>query len=138
MRHLGRGFMPLAPAAVAALLAAGAPGAGADTLQVTVHPVTTSADFHETTPRLGNDGISEVVVYRRSAIVGNAIRPGDISLQRLSGQGVPMGPPAGEHDVDGLTDDFLTTSAALSSSTAPSIAQRATASSACTTSSPPR
>ena len=112
MRHgIGHAWMTLVPVVTAAMLAAGTLSARADTLQVTVNAITTSADRFDTTPRLGNDGLSPDLVYARQDIVGHTLLPGNIYYQRLSSGGVPIGPELPvSTDTDGSTDDQLTDS----------------------------
>jgi hypothetical protein len=47
---------------VAACVLAGLPVAGADTLAVTLTPMTTTSLSHETTPSLGHDGLTPIPV----------------------------------------------------------------------------
>jgi len=62
----------------------------ADTLNVTEHRITSSTAW-ETTPRLGNDGISDLVTFTRSDLLpGGSMGKGDIWFQRLAG-GAPLG-----------------------------------------------
>src|SRR3989344_8981262 len=64
--------------------------AGADTLQTHEYAVTASGSW-ETTPRLGNDGVSELVVFTRADLLADgSIGKGDIFYQRLAG-GAPDG-----------------------------------------------
>jgi len=66
--------------------------AAADTLTVTERAVTATSSW-ETMPRLGNDGLSDLVVFTRSDMLpdGNMAK-GDIWYQRLL-DGVPVGAP---------------------------------------------
>lgn len=70
------------------LLAIGVP-AYADTLQITTNQITSSASV-ETTPTIGNDGTSDLVVYTFHA-TGSS--PGDIFYQRLNADGSASGAP---------------------------------------------
>src|SRR6185295_16994626 len=80
----------------------------ADTLHVTIEPVTFTTDASETTPTIGDDGISKVIVYARRPIVGGEAQPGDIFYQRITSQGVRMGAPVRVSiDVGDATDDRL-------------------------------
>jgi hypothetical protein len=63
----------------------------ADILVVTIEPVTNSPDASETTPAIGDDGISKVVVYANQPIVGGVAQAGDIFYQRITDRGVRMG-----------------------------------------------
>ena len=76
----------------------------ADTLVATEHQITTT-DFYETTPTLGNDGVSDLVVYtKRPLLGGGALGAGDIWYQRLD-DGAPSGLPV--RVTPGPTDDQL-------------------------------
>ena len=69
------------------------------------HRVTRHADY-ETMPRLGNDGISDLVVYTRRALLpSGAFDQGDIWYQRLRADGTPAGSPV--RVTSGTTDDQL-------------------------------
>lgn len=64
--------------------------ASGDTLSVTEYPVTATASW-ETTPRLGNDGVSDLVVFTRSDLLADgSMGKGDIWFQRLA-SGAPFG-----------------------------------------------
>lgn len=52
----------------------------------------TNTTAWETTPRLGNDGISDIVTYTRRALnPDNSMEPGEIYYQRLDASGAPAG-----------------------------------------------
>jgi hypothetical protein len=96
------------PLVAIALVLAGTPPAGSDTLEVAVRTITNTINANETTPALGQDGITGVVVYTRSELVGGLPRPGDIYYQRVSDQGVRMGSPIHvSNDVGESSDDRL-------------------------------
>jgi len=81
-----------------------APIVSADQLVTTMHPTTSSLDF-ETTPTLGNDGSTDIVVYTvRERMADTSFGPGDIWYQRLV-DGAPSGEP--EQVTSGPTDDQL-------------------------------
>ena len=62
-------------------------------ISVEEHPVTATARW-ETMPRLGNDGVSDLVVFPRGDMLPNdAFGKGDIWFQRLDSDGVPSGVP---------------------------------------------
>jgi hypothetical protein len=84
-------------------------GAGAgDTLEATVHVITATMNARETTPTLGDDGLTKLVVYSRSELVGGVPQPADIYYQRLSNQGVRLGSPIRvSTDVDDSSEDRL-------------------------------
>ena len=66
--------------------------AAGDTLQATEYAVTSTASW-ETMPRLGNDGVSDLVVFTRSDLLPDGLLcKGDIWFQRLAG-GAPDGAP---------------------------------------------
>ena len=93
-------FLPLV--FLAGLLAI--PDAWADQLH-TVERQITSSTAYETTPTLGNDGTTDLVVYtKRDLLAGGAVTPGDIYYQRLVG-GAPSGAPV--QVTSGPTDDQL-------------------------------
>jgi hypothetical protein len=76
----------------------------ADQLRTTERRITSSAAY-ETTPTLGNDGTTDLVVYTlRSVLPGNTLGPGDIYYQALDG-GAPTG--AAVQVTSGPTDDQL-------------------------------
>jgi len=80
----------------------------ADTLEVAVHPITNTADANETTPTLGADSITKVVVYSRNDLSGGTVHPADIYYQRTSDAGVKMGSPIKvSTDVGESSDDRL-------------------------------
>jgi hypothetical protein len=66
--------------------------AGADTLEVEEFQVTSSSAF-ETTPTLGNDGNSDLVVFTVQPMVSGSPGPADIWYQRLDANGAPDGLP---------------------------------------------
>jgi hypothetical protein len=73
-----------------------------DTLQTTEYRIT-SSDAFETTPTLGNDGTTDLVVYTQKAVLaGGELGPGDIWYQPLDG-GAPNGLPV--QVTSGPTDD---------------------------------
>jgi beta propeller repeat protein len=75
---------------VAAVLAA-APAAGE--LRPLLESQITVSSANETTPTLGNDGVSDLVVYTVRAILPDGSDgPGDIWFQRLTPMGEPTGP----------------------------------------------
>ena len=79
--------------------------ASADTLVTTEFQVTATADDVETTPRLGNDGVSDLVVFTRFDLLpGGAYGPGNIFYQRLV-NGAPLGAPV--QVTASVTDDQL-------------------------------
>ena len=51
----------------------------------------TSSSFHETTPSLGNDGISDLMVYTSQELLPSGLTPGKIFYQRLYTDGSAMG-----------------------------------------------
>jgi PKD repeat protein len=74
---------------LACALAAGA--AYGDTLETNEFQITVSS-ANETTPTLGNDGTSDLVVYTMRVILPDrTLAPGDIWYQRVAG-GAPIGP----------------------------------------------
>jgi hypothetical protein len=80
----------------------------ADTVQVTISPITNTDSTLETTPRIGDDGISRLVVYSRQELVGGVARPGDIYYQRVTSGGVRMGSAIRiSTDIGEATDDRL-------------------------------
>ncbi len=87
---------------VAALLLGGPAAAHADTLVVSTHATTDTDDQQETTPTLGNDGLSNIVVYTH---VPNGSVLGDMHYQRVTATGVPLG--AAERVSSLATDDRL-------------------------------
>lgn len=84
----------------------------ADTL-VTHHYAVTATSSWETMPRLGNDGVSDLVVFTRSDLLpdGTATK-GDIWYQRLAG-GAPVGPAvqvtsdALDNQLDDVSGDYI-------------------------------
>jgi hypothetical protein len=81
------------------------PTTWSDILNVTEHQITSSPGYYETTPSLGNDGVSDLVVYaKRELLAGGALGPGDIFYQRLA-NGAPDG--AAVQVTFGDTDDQL-------------------------------
>ena len=81
-----------------------APVVSADQLNTTMVPVTSSVDF-ETTPTLGNDGNTDLIVYTvRPQLPDSSFGPGDIYYQRLV-DGAPSG--AAVQVTSGPTDDQL-------------------------------
>jgi hypothetical protein len=80
----------------------------ADTVQVTTRVITNTVDAHETTPTLGEDTLTKVVVYSRSVLSGGVTHPADIYYQRTSDQGVRYGSPIRvSNDTGESTDDRL-------------------------------
>jgi hypothetical protein len=66
--------------------------AEAQGFNVREHQITVSS-ADETTPTLGNDGISDLVVYTmRVVLPDGSLAPGDIWYQRLTPDGAPTGP----------------------------------------------
>ena len=93
--------MTLAAAVVPTALAL---NAAADTLAVIESRVTSTTAW-ETTPTLGHDGVSELVVYSlRPLLPSGSFGPGDIWLQRLA-DGAAAGAPL--QITSGATDDLL-------------------------------
>jgi beta propeller repeat protein len=83
-------FLMLFVGAVLFALPSGA--AGAQELNVKEHQITVSS-ANETTPTLGNDGISDLVVYTmRVVLPDHTLAPGDIWYQRVTPDGAPTGP----------------------------------------------
>ena len=84
---------PLLTLFVAAVLLALLSGAAeAQALNVREHQITVSS-ANETTPTLGNDGTSDLVVYTmRVVLPDGSLAPGDIWYQRLTPDGAPTGP----------------------------------------------
>ena len=85
----------------------------ADTLVATEHQITATADAVETTPRLGNDGDTDLVVFTKFDLLpGGAYGPGNIFYQRLV-DGAPVGAPvqvtAGANDdqLNDVSGDFI-------------------------------
>lgn len=69
------------------------------------HSITNTTAW-ETTPRLGNDGISDIVTYtRRTLNPDGSLGPGDIYSQRLDASGAPTG-PAVQVTNDGLDNQL--------------------------------
>jgi hypothetical protein len=95
--------------AVAIGLWGGARGAVADTLVATIHPITTTTDVLETTPSVGRDGVSRLVVYTRRQLDGAGVpRAGDTFYQRMGNDGAPLGIPVRvTNDLDFSSDDRL-------------------------------
>ena len=80
----------------------------ADTIDVSIRTITDTMNASETTPTLGSDGITKVVVYSRSDVIDGVVHPGDIYYQRLNDSGVRMGAPIRvSNDVDESSDDRL-------------------------------
>jgi len=78
--------------------------AASDTLETSESIITTSSAY-ETTPTLGNDGTTDLVVYTSKQVLGGgALGPGDIWYQPLV-DGEPSGQP--EQVTSGDTDDQL-------------------------------
>lgn len=78
----------------------------ADSLFTSEARITFSTDY-ETTPTLGNDGSTDLVVYtKRPLLTGGALGPGDIYYQRLDVNGDPIGDPPVQV-TSGTTDDQL-------------------------------
>jgi beta propeller repeat protein len=76
----------------------------ADTLVATEHQITATAD-REWTPRLGNDGVWDLVVFTKFDLLpGGSYGPGNIFYQRLV-DGAPVGAPV--QITDSLTDNQL-------------------------------
>jgi hypothetical protein len=71
-------------AALAAVLLSGPGVAESDTLEVVVQPITNTATMIETTPTIGDDRITLLVVFTRRNLVGGVAHPGDIYFQRVS------------------------------------------------------
>ena len=79
--------------------------AEAQVLNVKESQITVSA-ANETTPTLGNDGVSDLVVYTMRVVLPDGTpAPGDIWYQRVTSDGAPTG-PAIQVTAD-LTDDEL-------------------------------
>ena len=75
------------------LLASISGGTEAQVLNVEEHQITMSSSANETTPTLGNDGVSDLVVYTmRVFLPDGSLAPGDIWYQRLTPDGGPTGP----------------------------------------------
>ncbi|MFI4943296.1 MAG: hypothetical protein ACHP85_08535, partial [Burkholderiales bacterium] len=80
----------------------------ADTVQVSTRVITNTVDYHETTPTVGEDTLTKVVVYSRSSLAGGVTHPADIYYQRTSFAGVRMGSPIRiSNDTGESTDDRL-------------------------------
>ena len=80
----------------------------ADTLEVSIRTITNTVNVNETTPTVGDDGITKVVVYTRSDLAGGVTHPADIYYQRTSDSGVPMGSPIRvSNDVEESSEDRL-------------------------------
>ncbi len=105
-------------AAILTLLVTGNPGGEGSpsvtddpvsSLHVTIEPVTATADADETTPVLGDDGLTDLVVYASFGVAGSGHAPGNIYYRRLSPDGVPFsqGPLLVSLDPDGSSDDRL-------------------------------
>jgi hypothetical protein len=94
--------LQLLAGALGALLLIGPPDAGADTLEVSIHPTTNTDEQQETRPRLGFDGLSHIVAYTH---VPAGSEQGDIHYTRVTAGGVPMG--SGERISSLATDDRL-------------------------------
>jgi hypothetical protein len=87
------------------LCASTASAAAGDTLVATAVPVTQS-DHYDTTPALGEDAISELVVYTTQTWDNNTgYGPGDIMVQRLNADGTVSSTPI--MISDSLTDNQL-------------------------------
>jgi len=66
----------------------------ADELQVQEHVIAATSTSRETMPRLGNDGVSNLMVYIKSAILPDGgLGKGEIWYQRLTDAGAPLGDP---------------------------------------------
>lgn len=96
--------------------------ASADTLSVTEHQVTATASW-DTTPRLGNDGVSDLVVYtRRDLLFDGTMSKGDIWYQRVAG-GAPLGAPVQvtsgtlNNELNDVSGDYIVYTAYDSTST---------------------
>lgn len=78
--------------------------ASGDTLNTMESQITASTDA-ETTPTLGADAASDLVVFSKRAVTNGGFGPGSIHLQRLDSEGAPAG---FEIQVsNGFTDDQL-------------------------------
>ncbi|HTN44085.1 MAG TPA: CARDB domain-containing protein [Nitrospiria bacterium] len=84
----------------------------ADTLQTHEYAVTPGTSW-ETTPRLGLDGLGELVVYtKRERLPDNSFGKGDIWYQRLAG-GAPFGAPvqvtsgAQDNQLNDVSGDYI-------------------------------
>ena len=82
----------------------------ADMVKVSIRTITDTTTAHETTPTIGEDTLTKVVVYSRSVLSGGITHPADIYYQRTTSQGVRMGSPirisndSGESSDDRLND----------------------------------
>ena len=89
--------VPIAPSTLSTVTA--------DTLDATAVAVTQSADYYDSSPRLGEDATSEMVVYATAAIESDgSLGPGNIMYQRLNADGTTSGPVI--QVSDGATDDW--------------------------------
>ena len=85
--------------------------ASADTLQTTEYRVTASSAY-ETTPTLGNDGTTDLVVFTVKPLVGGVPAAGDIWYQPLS-NGAPVGMPvqvtssAADEQLNDVSGDYI-------------------------------
>lgn len=104
---MGRAMVGALGVAAVLLLAGGA--LAEDRLVATVHPVTATEEALETTPTIGRDNVSTLVVYtRRELDAAGQPSAGDIFYQRVNNAGVPMGPAVRvTHDLDFSSDDRL-------------------------------
>jgi hypothetical protein len=86
--------------------------ARADTLQTHEYAVTATPSW-ETTPRLGNDGVSDLVVFtRRDMLADGTLGKGDIWYQRLAGgalSGAPVQVTSGQQDnqLNDISGDYI-------------------------------
>ena len=85
----------------------GEPGlAAADTIESVEVRITASDDYFETSPTLGSDDVSDMVVYTSCHLLPDgSIGLGEIMCQRLDADGLPDGPVI--QVSDGTTDDRL-------------------------------
>ncbi len=81
----------------------------ADQLVTQETAITNTSDFFETTPTVGEDGTSQLVVYSSREVFPSGTGPGDIFLQRIDADGAPVGPPErlSEDTPANPTDDEL-------------------------------
>lgn len=101
-----RFIFPLIQLITVGLVAFGyaAPPANADKLSTNEYRITASTAY-ETTPTLGKDGTTDLVVYTLKPVVSGIPGAGDIWYQPLDADGAPSGMPV--QVTSGPTDDQL-------------------------------
>jgi len=101
-----------------------APATAHTLLQTTEYQVTFSLTY-EINPRLGNDGISDIVVYTNYSVIQGVQYPSDIWYRRLYSEGQPYGPeiqvtntPNDNEFLNDISGDYIVFTAVEGSGTA--------------------